>query len=96
MKPNKLNEKVIQKLLEFDTLENINPSTNWDTELNLKLQLNSTVKPNFITKYNLILVCVVLLNCSLILYSMLYESKQTTNRTMNLELISNELLITSN
>jgi len=96
MKSNELNEKVLKKLQEFETLENIYPSPDWDTELHIKLQLNSSIKANYISKYNFILVCIVLLNCGLILFSLFNEPKQTTSRTTNLELISNELLITSN
>ncbi len=96
MKPNALNEKVIEKLQEFETLENIHPSSDWDAKLQMKLQLNTTIKTNFIGKYNLILVCIIVLNCGLIVFSLVNELKRTTTRTTNLELISNELLITSN
>jgi len=94
MKTNALNEIVFQKLREFDTLESINPSADWDAELNLKI--NSSVKTNYTAKYNLILVCIVILNFSLLLFSIVNDSKTATIRTMNLKLISNELLLTSN
>lgn len=96
MKSNTLNEKVLKKLHEFETLENIHPSSDWDTELQLKLQLNSSIKTNFISQYSVILVCIVLLNCGLLLFSVFNKPKETISRTTNLELISNELLITSN
>jgi hypothetical protein len=94
MKTNALNEIVFQKLREFDTLESINPSADWDAELNLKI--NSSVKTNYTAKYNLILVCIVILNFGLLLFSIVNDSKTATIRTMNLKLISNELLLTSN
>ena len=96
MKSNKLNEKVLKKLHEFDTLENIYPNPYWETELHLKLQLNSSIKNNILSKYNVILVCIILLNCGLLLFSVFNKPKETISRTSNLELISNELLITSN
>lgn len=96
MKSNALNEKALKKLHEFETLENIHPSSDWDTELQLKLQLNSSIKTNVISQYTVILVCIVLLNCGLLLFSVFNKQKQTISRTTNLELISNELLITSN
>ncbi len=95
MKPNTLNEKVIEKLQEFESLENIYPSSDWDYELQMKLQMHASIKTTFISKYNFILVCIVLINCGLIVFSLLNESKPTTTRTTNLEVISNELLISS-
>jgi hypothetical protein len=96
MKSKKLNEKVLKKLHEFETLENIHPSSDWDAELYTKLQLNSSIKTNIISKYNVIIICIVLLNSGLLLFSLLNEPKQSSKRTTNLKLISNELLITSN
>ena len=96
MKSKELNEKILKKFHEFETLENIHPSSDWDTELHIKLQLNSSIKTNFISKYNVIIICIVLLNSGLLLFSLLNEPKQSSKRTTNLKLISNELLITSN
>lgn len=96
MKQNELNQKVTEKIHEFETLKPIYSAPNWEIELNLRLQLSSKVKPNFIGKYNLILVCIVVLNCGLIAFSLLTESEKVTNRTSNLKVISNELLITTN
>jgi hypothetical protein len=96
MKPNELNEKVIEKLHEFEALAPIYPSADWDAELQMKLQFTTSIKTTFLSKYNLILVFIVLLNCGLIMFSLWSEPKPIPTRTTNLEMISNELLITSN
>ena len=96
MNRNKLNENIMDKLYEFETLENIYPSLNWETKLESKLNLMSNKKSNLINKYNLILVSIGMINASIIVFSLLNESKKVSTRTRNFELISKELLIKSN
>lgn len=96
MKSNELNKKVLKKLHEFESIENIYPSLDWEAKLKTKIQFNSSIKNTFISKYSLTLGCVVLLNFGLLVFSIYNESKKSKTRTTNLELISNELLITSN
>ena len=96
MNRNKLNENIMDKLYEFETLENIYPSLNWETKLESKLNLKSNKKSNLINKYNLILVSIGMINASIIVFSLLNESKKVSTRTRNFEIISKELLIKSN
>ncbi len=96
MKPNELNEKVTAKLLEFETLASFNPSPDWDDQLNRKLQSNLSRKTNYANKYQLILACVVVLNIGLVALSLIRVPEKTAARTARLELLSKELLLTSN
>jgi len=96
MNTNKLNNDIMDKLYEFETLENIYPSLDWDTKLESKLKLKSNQKSYFLNKYNLIVLSIGLINVSLIVFSMLNESKKVNSRSRNFELISKELLLKSN
>ncbi len=96
MKPNELNEKVTAKLLEFETLASFNPSPDWDDQLNRKLQSNLSRKTNYANKYQLILACVVVLNIGFFALSLIRVPEKTAARTARLELLSKELLLTSN
>jgi len=96
MNTNKLNNDIMDKLYEFETLENIYPSLDWDTKLESKLKLKSNQKSYFLNKYNLIVLSIGLINISLIVFSMLNESKKINSRSRNFELISKELLLKSN
>ena len=96
MKPNKLNEKVKAKLLEFETLASFNPSPDWDDQLNRKLQSKFPRKNNYANNYQLILACIVVLNIGLVTLLSFRVPEKTAARTARLELLSKELLLTSN
>ena len=91
-----INKKVQQKLHEFETMKTISASDNWDAELTSKLYAGQSVKPNYSKSYGLILVILTLINISFITYSFIgtTEKKETTHA--DFQMVSNELLITSN
>lgn len=96
MNHQEINKKIKQKLQDFESLEIISVSDNWDAQLNEKLFSNQSVKQKYVKKYTLILVCLVVLNISFITYTFIGTSERKENTTSNLRLVSNELLITLN
>ncbi|WP_264520180.1 hypothetical protein [Flavobacterium sp. N1994] len=96
MKTPELNEKVIQKLQEFESLAPISASQNWDIAMQTRLQLTHQAQPSARGHYSLVLVGLVLVNGLFVLFSLMKTPQTETPRTTNLEVISSELLITSN
>ena len=91
-----INKKVQQKLHEFETMKTISASNNWDAELTNKLYSSQSIKQNYSKSYSFVLVVLTLINISFITYSFIgtTEKKETTHA--DFQMVSNELLITSN
>ena len=94
MKTFEINKKAILKLDEFKNLESISTSIYWDEKFSNKLINRQSEKHNKFINYYTIVLLLVVINSSLILLSLIkVPIKNTHNR--NLEIVSNELLISS-
>ncbi len=92
-----LNKKVMQKLNEFEAIEEIQPTSDWS--LSLMNRLDNT-KPNSSSRYTpmrfaAIIVFFVLINIVFIL-NINHSSQQNLGRNLELQIISKELLVNSN
>ncbi len=97
MQEQELNNRVSQTLQEFESMENIQPSSEWNDSLMQKL---SVAKPNSIarfssSKYALLMLLVVIANIGFIFKTTMNESQQTPSREKELQVISKELLSNS-
>jgi len=94
MKTFEINKKAILKLDEFKNLERISTSIYWDEKFSNKLIKRQSEKHNKFINYYTIVLLLVVINSSLILLSLIKDPiKKSHNR--NLEIVSNELLISS-
>jgi hypothetical protein len=95
MKESVLKSKVLKMLNDFDTMEDIQPSANWNQSLMNRL---SSLKPhsnsNFLpTRFVVVVLLFVLVNLGFILSSVIGDSNQALQRNSELLAISKELLI---
>ena len=88
----------INKILhEFEYIENISPSENWDFVFQNKLDSVRLSKSSTITKINGLMIILVFVNIGFIWNIIASDSSEViTNRASNLQTISNELLISNN
>jgi hypothetical protein len=96
MKNLQINNKVQQKLHEFEVMETISDSDNWDAQLNNKLYSKQTVKSHYSKNYGLALAALTLLNIGIMTYSFVGKSEKKETLEADFQLVSNELLIPSN
>lgn len=94
MKEQELNTRVSQTLQEFESMENIQPSAEWNDSLMQKL---SVAKPNSIatfssSKYAVVMLFVVMANIGFVFTAVMNDSPQAPNRDKELQTISKELL----
>lgn len=91
----KINLLAEQKLQEFENMEVLNVSKDWETNLNIKLQY---VKPtlNLSLKYSLILAFLLVFNGAFILISVMKNQENNSDRSQDLKVITNEILISQN
>jgi hypothetical protein len=95
MKELELNNRVLQKLTEFDSLENIQPSENWNQSLMKKIASARSVPttgPSAV-RFAVVVLFILLLNIGFILNTMIRNSKQIRLHDSELQIISNEFLI---
>ena len=95
MKEQELNNRVSQTLQEFESIENIQPSSEWNDLLMQKLSL---AKPNSLAKFSspkfaVLILFVVMANIGFVFKTVMHDTQQTPNRDKELQVISNELLI---
>ncbi len=82
-------------LQEFDAIENISPSSNWDLVLEQKLKNFTISKKN--TKLNFAMLLLAIVNVGFIMSSLTTSISKTTNlREENFKTISEQLLNTDN
>ena len=94
MQEQKLNNRVSQTLQEFESMENIQPSVEWNDSLMQRLSVakqNSTTTFNSL-KYVVVILFVVMANIGFALKVIRNNSEQTSDRAKELQLISKELL----
>lgn len=90
-----INKKVAQLLNEFDIIETISVSDNWENRLQLKLNSKQNLKLNYSKKYGIILVVLFFFNTSFILFSISGSSEKIDESKNDFQIISNELFINS-
>jgi hypothetical protein len=95
MKESLLGDKILQKLNEFETLENIQPSEDWNQSLMQKIGSASTrpIKGLSAAKFAAAALIILLVNISFILNSVIRDSKQPMPHDSELQIISKEFLI---
>jgi hypothetical protein len=98
MKKSELNNKSNHLLNEFETLDNIEFSPEWNAELMSKItsiekDLYSKLSS---TKYVMLLILFVLVNVGFTFNLINKKSKQDTGRYAQLQMVSKELLINLN
>ena len=96
MKKSELNINVQHALKEFESLENIQASEEWNDSLMARI---SSAKPysnsrSYNTKFIVLILIIVLANVGLVLSTMKHGSKhQLISKNNDLKIISKELLI---
>ena len=82
---------------QFDSIEDITPSKNWDLNFQNKLNNARENKSNSVSKFNFIILVLIFVNVGFIVNSLKTENTKTTvSRNDNLKIISEELLIPNN
>ena len=95
MQEQELNNRVSQTLQEFESIENIQPSAEWNDSLMQRLSVakqNSTTT-FYLPKYAVVIAFVVMANIGFVFKTMMNDSQQTPSRDKELQVISKELLI---
>ena len=87
------NTIIAQKMQEFEELETITPSANWETNLNIKLHLAQS--HNGSKKYSALLILLMLINMAFILVLSLKKPEKVVSKNDDFQKLTNELLITS-
>lgn len=95
MKESELHNQVSQKVREYETLADIEPSLNWDQSLMDRISNTSmSSSPGFSPmKSAAVLVLVVLVNVGIILTFLNNDNTRTLKRGNDLKKISTEFLI---
>jgi hypothetical protein len=99
MKESELNNKVEQTLMEFETMGNIQPSADWNQSLMKRVASSKPYSSSIFYSVNLAIVTIliiILINLGFILNTIINDSRQSLNRSNDLEVISKELLINLN
>ena len=94
MKTEDISMKIIQ---EFEFIENISPSENWDLVFHTKLDAARMDKSNATTKFNIMMLVLVFVNVGFIINSFRAQNTKTIEQKgSNYQTVSDELLISSN
>lgn len=95
MKEPSINSKVFQSLHEFETMENITTSKEWNDSLMVRLSYAKHHPASRFpsAKFVIVAVMVLLINIGFFVNSMINNSQQDSCRNNTLQLISKELLI---
>lgn len=82
---------------QFDLIENISPSENWDSAFQNKLNKARMSKSSTITQFNTLILMLLLVNIGFIWNSLKTENTKTViSRKDTCKIISEELLIQNN
>jgi hypothetical protein len=95
MKESEIYSQVSQKVREFESLEDIQPSSDWNQSLMARLATSKVHPgPEFPTgKSALALTFIILINIGVILSMISNNNRQSFSRSNDLEAISKEFLI---
>ena len=87
---------IAQKIKEFEEMEWITPSANWDADLNIKLHLAQSNRVSMVKNYSVLLVVLTLVNVAFILISTQKRTEKSISKNDDFQKLTNELLITTN
>ncbi|MCX6156995.1 MAG: hypothetical protein NTY74_03335 [Ignavibacteriae bacterium] len=98
MKAQTKDESLMQKLNEYESIESIQPSAEWNNSLMNRL---NSAKPNKNKRYSplgiaVIITFIVVINLGFLIKSLMDNAEDSQQRNMDLQVISKELLINSN
>jgi len=95
MKESELNNIILQKLNEFEKIENIHPSSEWNHTLMSRIaSLNHTSSSLFYSiKKSGIIIIIVLVNLGFVINSMIHYSNYPHHHNTEYVIISEEFLI---
>ncbi|MBC7523311.1 MAG: hypothetical protein H7239_02585 [Flavobacterium sp.] len=83
-------------LQNFDLLENIESSKNWEVNFQKKLDNAQFSKSNSVSKFNLVVLVLIVINVGFVWNSLKTDDAKSDNKAIKYKTIANELLITSN
>lgn len=82
---------------QLNTIENITPSENWNSNFQYKLQRARLSKSNSVSKFNLLILVLVCINGGFIWNSLKTHDKDSAvSRNESFRIISDNLLISNN
>jgi hypothetical protein len=95
MKEYVFDDKVVQMLNKFESLQYVQPSAGWNDLLIERIAMAKPVSTSFLPSRGFVLgvIFVVLINIGFILSSILSTPLKTSNQVDELKVISKELLI---
>ena len=94
MNKSAIDNKVLQKLKEFETIESIEPSADWNQSLLDKIEHVNPSSSGFSSaKYTIVILFIILINIGFFLSTMFNNSQKVICRNNDLQVISKELLI---
>lgn len=80
----------------FEVLETIEPSRNWEVNFQNKLDNARFSKSNSVSKFNLIILVLILVNAGFVWNSLKTDDTNSEDKGTKYKTIATELLITSN
>jgi hypothetical protein len=80
----------------FDVLENIEPSENWEINFQNKLVNARYSKSSSVSKFNLIVLVLILVNAGFVWNSLKSDNSKSDDKDTEYKTIANELLIPNN
>lgn len=98
MKTQTKDERVLQKLDEFDAIETIHPTAEWNNSLMNKLSSSKRNKRNGNSPVGIaiIVIFIVVINIGFLIKSLIDNTDNSQQRDMDYQVISKELFINSN
>jgi hypothetical protein len=95
MKDSHFNSKVIQKLQEFESLEDIQPSAGWNDSLMRKLKSSGSNHPgrSVTARFAIIVILIIAANLGFILNLFNNHSRRSETLSTEYHIISSEFLI---
>lgn len=94
MKESELNDKLTQKLYEFENIETLQPTSEWNQLLLEKIALSKSTSKARSTRsiITVIVVCFITINFGIFINSIFSNSDKYSSRKVDLQVISNEFL----
>lgn len=80
----------------YDNIENIDPSENWEFNFQNKLDNARFSKSNSVSKFNLLVLVLIFVNVGFVSNSLKTDDTKSEDKGTKYKTIANELLITSN
>jgi hypothetical protein len=98
MNETELNNKVLNKIKEFESIDEIQPSSDWNQSLMEKIgSTKQYSRENFtIAKYSFMIILFILINLGFIIKMMNKDIQPSIERGQELQKISKEFLINPN